>query len=163
MFAEDVGWNWQDSRRLIEILLAGWHWLDEGSPGEGESHLLGLHFVVECLIFTNTLDEELVGASKETNAVLLFNRWDSWDSERTGGHPEPPSKEVELRREPRSFVFRYGVLSISRGTASSRMDPQAVASVFKCHQVAWAAQFITPSLNEGALKLNVLAAIRYPS
>lgn len=48
--------------------------MDEGSPGEGESHLLGLHFVVECLIFTNTLDEGLVGASKETNAVLLFNR-----------------------------------------------------------------------------------------
>ena len=106
MFAEDVGWNWQDSQRLIEILLAGWHWLDEGSPGEGKSHLLGLHFVVESLIFTNTLDGGLVGASKETNAVLLFNRWDSWDSERTGSHPEPPSKEVELRREPRSLCVQ---------------------------------------------------------
>ena len=54
--------------------------MDEGSPGERKSHLLGLHFVVESLIFTNTLDGGLVGASKETNAVLYKTEWRSYTS-----------------------------------------------------------------------------------
>ena len=48
--------------------------MDEDNPDEGKSCLLGLHFVVESLMFTNTLDGGLVEASKERNAVLLFNR-----------------------------------------------------------------------------------------
>ena len=118
MFAEDMGWNWQDSWRLIEILLlAGWHCLDEDNPDKGKSCLLGLHFVVESLIFTNTLDGGLVGANKERNAVLLFNRWGIWDSERTGGHPEPPSKgsrteawtQIPLCSDTVFFIFHEGL------------------------------------------------------